>query len=180
MFTPDDTTAFSASAGSKILTVAPTPLTMPLTMTLSPAGTFSLTVDSADTITMTVSGSTATATLNPVVVTDTRNTYPGWAVSGQAAGFTGAGTAAGSSFSGDRLGWTPIAVAVTDGVTLGPTVAPVMPGLGTTAANLASAPAGGGFGTSTLSANLTLAIPALTRAGLYNSAVTLSVVTAFP
>jgi hypothetical protein len=50
----------------------------------------------------------------------------------------------------------------------------------TTAAILAPAPAGGGSGTSALSANLTLAIPALTRAGLYNSALTLSAVTAFP
>jgi hypothetical protein len=81
---------------------------------------------------------------------------------------------------GEDVRWTPIALSVDDGVTLGTTVAPAGPGLGTTAANLASAPAGGGFGTSTLSANLPLAIPALTRAGRYDSALTLSAVTAFP
>lgn len=57
---------------------------------------------------------------------------------------------------------------------------PTAPGLGTTAADLASAPAGSGFGTSTLSARLTLVIPPLTMAGHYLSSLTLSAVTAFP
>jgi hypothetical protein len=68
-------------------------------------------------------------------VTDTRNYYPGWSVSGQDSNWTGSGTAAGFTISGNQLGWTPIAAgAQQDGATLGGAVAPVSPGLGTTAA----------------------------------------------
>jgi hypothetical protein len=42
-------------------------------------------------------------------VTDTRNYYPGWSVSGQDSNWTGSGTAAGFTISGNQLGWTPIA-----------------------------------------------------------------------
>jgi hypothetical protein len=59
-------------------------------------------------------------------------------------------------------------------------VAPVAPGLGTTAAVLALAHAGSGFGTSTLGADLTLAIPVTARAGDYAGALTVSAVTALP
>jgi len=45
---------------------------------------------------------------------------------------------------------------------------------------LAQAPAGGGFGTSVLGANLTLAIPATATAGPYTSTLTLTAVTALP
>jgi len=114
-------------------------------------------------------------------VTDTRNYYPGWSVSGQASAFAGSGTAAGSAFPGNQLGWVPIAVGtLADGATLGGTVAPVSPGLGTTAATLASAPANCGFGTNIMSADLTLDIPPLAAAGPYSSTMTITAVTTGP
>jgi hypothetical protein len=138
-------------------------------------------VDTTDTVTLTVSGDNATAATSPVTVSDTRNTFPGWSVSGQAADFTGNGTAAGASISGNQLGWTPTSDgALPPGVTLGGTVAPAAPGLGTAPAVLASAPAGSGFGTSTLGANLTLAIPATAAAGGYTSSLTVDAVTTLP
>jgi hypothetical protein len=57
-------------------------------------------------------------------------------------------------------------------------VAPGSPGLGTTAAVLASATAPLGFGTSVLGANLTLVIPALAFAGPYTGTLTVTAVTA--
>jgi ABC-type phosphate transport system substrate-binding protein len=146
------------------------------------SGAFTLTVDTSDTITLVVSGNTATAATTPIIVSDTRNTFPGWSVLGQAADFTGSGTAAGVSISGNQLGWVPTASSFGAGVTLGGTVAPAAPGLGTTAAVLASAPAGvgSGFGTSTLGANLTLAITPQTLAGGYTGSLTVTAVTAAP
>jgi hypothetical protein len=100
-------------------------------------GAFTLTV-APGTVNLTVSGATATGTLEDVTVTDTRNYYPGWSVSGQTSSFDGSGTAAGSTFSGNQLGWVPTAVgSLEDGASLGGTAAPVSPGLGTTAATLA-------------------------------------------
>jgi hypothetical protein len=67
-----------------------------------------------------------------------------------------------------------------DGATLGHTVAPVSPGLGTTAAALASAAANCGFGTNVMSANLTLDIPLLAAAGPYVSTMTITAVVTGP
>jgi hypothetical protein len=67
-----------------------------------------------------------------------------------------------------------------DGTALGAVVSPANPGLGTTAAVLASAPAGGGYGTITLGADLTLAIPPVTTAGPYAGSLDISVVTVQP
>ena len=113
-------------------------------------------------------------------MSDTRNTFPGWSVSGQSTEFTGSGTAAGSTIPGNQLGWVPTATALGDTVTLGAPVVPASPGLGTTPATLASAPAGHGFGTSTLGANLTLAIPAPAAAGAYTAGLTVTAVTSVP
>ena len=156
--------------------------TEPISVTVPASGAFTLTVPTT-TVTLTVTGSTATGALNAITVSDTRNTYPGWSVSGQEADFTGSGTAAGSTISGNQLGWVPTDTALATGAALGPTVAPVSPGLGTTAAVLALAHAatpGAGFGTSTLSANLTLDIPPTAKAGPYAGAMTITAVTALP
>jgi hypothetical protein len=51
-------------------------------------------------------------------VTDTRNSYPGWAVSGQAADFTGSGTSAGAVIAGNQLGWAPTSAGLGGGVAL--------------------------------------------------------------
>jgi len=151
----------------------------PLAVTIPASGSFTLTVASG-TVTLAVSGSDATGALNPVTVSDTRNSHPGWSVSGQAADFAGSGTAAGSVISGNQLGWTPAGTPLGTGVILGGTVTPAGPGLGSTAAVLASAQAGAGFGTSTLGAGLTLVIPATAPAGDYASSLTVTAVTSLP
>jgi hypothetical protein len=88
---------------------------------------FTLTV-APGTVNLTVSGATATGTLEDVTVTDTRNYYPGWSVSGQTSSFDGSGAAAGSTFSGNQLGRVPTAVgSLEDGASLGGTAAPVSP-----------------------------------------------------
>jgi ABC-type phosphate transport system substrate-binding protein len=181
VFTPAGASTFSTPVATLSLTVLPTPVgTLPMAVTVPVTGTFTLTVDTADTVTLVVSESSATAATTPIVVSDTRNTYPGWSVSGQVSDFTN--TAAGSLIPGNQLGWVPTGSSLGAGVTLGAVVAPGAPGLGTTAATLASAHAGSGgvFGTSTLGANLTLAIPPLAAAGSYTSSLNVSAVTALP
>jgi hypothetical protein len=178
-FTP--TGNFGASSGNFSLTVNPAGAlsgVIPLAVQVPATGTFTLTVDTTTTVNLLVSGSTATASTTPIVVSDTRNTFPGWSVSGQDSNWTGSGTAAGATISGNQLGWQPTSSTspLTQGVTLGPTVPPASPGLGTTAAVLASVHAGGGngAGTTTLGANLTLAIPANQAAGPYTSGLTIT------
>jgi hypothetical protein len=178
-YTPDDPNAFFGSSTAVFLIVA-SPPNIPLTVTVPPYGSFSLTIDTTDVVSLAVSGNDATGTLTPVAVSDTRNTYPGWSVSGQASSFTGSATAAGASIPGDQLGWTPTDTTVASGVTLGGVVTPAAPGLGTTAAVLAQAHAGTGFGTSNLGASLQLLLPAGTPAGPYTGALTVSAVTALP
>jgi len=186
VFTPTDPTA-STSTGTVVLTVQAAPPnsgTIPLVMNVPQSGAFTLTVDTTDTVTLTVGGNTASAATTPIVVTDTRNTYPGWSVSGQDGNWTGSGTAQGASMPGDQLGWTPTSstMPLTKGVTLFPTVVPAGPGLGSTPAVLASAPAGlgNGFGTTTLGANLELLIPALQAAGDYTSGLSITAVSTNP
>lgn len=184
VFTPTNTTGFTGSTGTFSETVTatnPNSGTEPLAVTVPPSGAFTLTVGTG-TVNLTVTGSTATGTLNTVTASDTRNTFPGWSVTGQTSDFTGSGTAAGATISGNQLGWVPTGTVAT-GATLGPTVAPAAPGLGTTAGVLAQAHAatpGSGFGTSTLAANLTLAIPTGTRAGPYAATMTITAVTSLP
>jgi len=93
VFTPTDPNAFGPSSASLNLTVnaSTTSGTVPLATNVPATGAFSLTVDSSDTVTLTVSGSSAAAATTPVTVSDTRNTFPGWSVSGQAGNFTGTG-----------------------------------------------------------------------------------------
>jgi hypothetical protein len=152
----------------------------PVTIAVPRGGAFVLTVASG-TVNLAVSGLSATGTLGDVTVTDTRNYYPGWSVTGQDSAFAGTGTAAGSTVPGNQLGWVPTAVgSLEDGATLGGTVAPVSPGLATTAATLASAPQNCGFGTNVMSANLTLDIPALAVAGPYSSVMTITAIVTGP
>ena len=183
-FTP--TGNFGASSGNFSLTVNPAGAlsgVIPLAVQVPATGTFTLTVDTTTTVNLLVSGSTATASTTPIVVSDTRNTFPGWSVSGQDSNWTGSGTAAGATISGNQLGWQPTNTGtLPQGVTLGPTVPPASPGLGTTPAVLASVHAGtgNGVGTSTLGANLTLAIPTGQAAGPYTSGLTITAVDTNP
>jgi len=183
-FTPTDATAFGSSTGSASFTVAGTngPFGVPVTFTVGATGAFTFTANT-NTVTLTVAAdnSTGTGNLNgnAITVSDTRNTTPGWSVSGQESNFAGSGTANGFSISGNQLGWTPTGTPA-GGATLGATVAPGSPGLGTTAGTLASAHAGSGTGTSNLSANLLLAIPAAQHAGQYAGTLTLTAVDTLP
>jgi phosphate transport system substrate-binding protein len=153
----------------------------PLTVTVPASGSFTLTVATGTvTLTSDAAGDTATGVLNPITVSDTRNTYPGWSVTGQTSDFTGGGTASGSTISGNQLGWVPAGSSLAAGATLGSTVTPAAPGLGSAAAVLASAAPGGGVGTSSLGANLTLDIPVTAAAGPYLSTLTITAVTTGP
>jgi hypothetical protein len=108
-------------------------------------------------------------------VTDSRNTYPGWSVSGQEADFTGIGTAAGFSILADQLGWVPAAVGtVGTGVTVGPAITPGTDpgGLGDTGGVLISATPGSGYGTDEANAALALHIPTGQAAGSYAGSMT--------
>jgi hypothetical protein len=130
---------------------------VPITLTVPVGGAFTVTI-TLGAVPLTVSGSMAMGILPDVTVTDTRNYYPGWYVTGQEADFT---TAGGRAISGNQLGWAPAVVgSLHDGAVLGGAVAPGHPGLGTTPATLAAAAPGNGFGTNKLSAILTLVIPA--------------------
>ena len=179
IFTPTST-SYLTSTGAYTETVSPAGGTVPVAITVPQSGAFTLTI-TPGTVNLSVSGLTALGTLQDVTVTDTRNYYPGWSVSGQDSAFTGSGTAAGSTIAGNQLGWAPFAVGqLADGATIGGTVAPVSPGLGTTATTLAIAAPGCGFGTSVMSANLTLDVPSLIPAGPYSATMTITAVTAGP
>jgi hypothetical protein len=98
VFTPTDTMAYAGSTGAYLLTVTPADGggNVPITTTVPQSGAFVLTI-TPGTVNLAVSGSTATGTLQDVTVSDSRNYYPGWSVSGQSSSFTGAGAAAGST-----------------------------------------------------------------------------------
>ncbi|HXL96589.1 MAG TPA: Ig-like domain repeat protein [Streptosporangiaceae bacterium] len=173
------TAAYLTSAGTftEAVNVAGS---VPLATTVPQSGTFTVTI-TPGTVNLAVAGLTATGTLEDITVTDTRNYYPGWSGTGQESAFTGSGTAIGSTISGGQLGWVPTAVeTLQDGASLGSHVAPVSPGLGSTAATLALAPPGCGVGTNVLSASLTLDIPAAAAAGPYLGSMTITFMTAGP
>lgn len=181
VFTP--TGKFRGSTANLNLTVNAAPPNtgiIPLAVTVPAAGSFTLTVDTGDTITLTLNGNTAAAATTPIVVSDTRNTFPGWSISGQDTGRSGSGAA----ISGNQLGWKPASGSspIPPGVTLGGPVAPDSPALGTTPAVLALVHAGlnNGYGTITLVANLTLAIPAQQAAARYTSGLSITSVSANP
>jgi len=183
IFTPTNTTNYSGSTGTyseTVTTTNPNSGSEPISVTVPSTGSFTLTV-ATGTVNLTPNavGTSAAGNLNPVTVSDTRNTFPGWQVTGQEGTFTGSGTAAAGTISGNQLGWTPNDTSLGTGVTLGPTVAPASPGLGTTAGVLAQAHAPNGTGTSVLGAALLLAIPASAPAGPYAGTLTITAVTAF-
>jgi hypothetical protein len=184
VFTPTST-SYASSTGtfSETVNVATTSTTgsEPIAVTVPALGSFTLTV-ATGTVTLAVNsaGTSAGGALNPITVSDTRNTFPGWSVSGQASNFTGSGTAAGQTISGNQLGWVPTDTSLATGATLGATVTAAAPGIGSTAAVLASAAPGGGVGTSALGANLNLIIPASAEAGPYASTLTVTAVTTGP
>lgn len=182
---------------------------IPLAVVVPATGTFTLTVDTTDWVVLNVtdpsSPTQATASTTPVVVKDTRNTFPGWSVSGQSTPFSGtipaspagypafdpttvAADHASQTIAADQLGWKPTGPAtLPPGVALGGTVAPgTNPnGLGDAAQVLASVHSGTGNGFTgdsglTLGADLTLAIPPGQEAGPYAGFLNVTSVSSLP
>ncbi|WP_211368003.1 lamin tail domain-containing protein [Microbacterium rhizomatis] len=115
---------------------------------------------------------TATGSINPIKVTDTRVTAPSWSISGQVGAFTSGVT----TFSGANLGWTPSIIAPGAGAVAGAPVAPAFdggPGLAGSA-TLGSAPAGHAKGSAKLGAGLELKIPIDVTDGTYTATLTLT------
>ena len=189
VFTPSGT-AYSGSTGTYDLlvqqagSVGATGSPVTVSFTIPPSGSLSVSVTpSTVSLTLNTAGTQATGTLGNVTVTDSRNSYPGWSVSGQEAAFAGSGTAAGQSIAGDQLGWSPAAVGTLGtGVTLGPLIAPgTSPGgLGDTGGVLFSATPGNGFGTNEANAALTLDIPTGQVAGAYAGSLTITYLSTGP
>ncbi len=178
VLTPANVLNYGISIGTFTETFSANAGTVPLTVAVPSSGLLTVTVvNTAVSLTENSAGTAATGTLGNVTVTDTRNTYPGWSVSGQESSFTGSGTAAGFSVAGDQLGWLPTPVgSLAAGVLAGPRIAPgTSPGgLGDTGGVLISAAPGYGYGTSEANAALTLDIPAEQAAGSYAGSLTIT------
>lgn len=188
---------------------APNSGAIPLAVVVPASGTFTVSIDTTDWVVLNVTDPTnpvqATANTTPIVVTDTRNNYPGWSVSGQATQFSGTIPSTPSGYpafdaasvpadhatqtiAADQLGWAPTGNSpAVQGVNLGGTVAAgtTTNGLGDTAQVLASVHAGTGNGFTgtggdTLGAALTLAIPAGQEAGPYAGDLNITSVNALP
>lgn len=114
----------------------------------------------------------ASGSLNDVVVTDTRaggSAGHSWSISGQVSDFT----AAGGSFSGGYLGWTPVVASGT--ATAGAEVSSTQ--LGGTGLGATSVLASSTAATSaTVGADLSLVIPGTTTAGDYTATLTITAV----
>jgi hypothetical protein len=178
-FTPTSA-RYASSTGKFTLVVGPRRPSVAgietISVTVPRSGSFTVTIDPGP-AQLTPSESAARGTLPDVTVTDTRNYFPGWSLSGQAGTFTDSST--GQSVAGKHLGWVPtVAGSLHGGANLGRAVAPAPPGL-SSPATLAFAVAGCGFGTNVLSAKLTLDIPETER-GRYAGTVTITYVESQP
>jgi len=190
--------SYAGSVGSCSETVNPSGThtggnSVPVTVTVPRRGAFTVTITPGTVILSAPNREAAKGTLLDITVTDIRTEHPGWSVSGQESDFTDSGAAAGDTISGNQLGWTPYIVSRNQlgwtpsllswwrgGVAPGPPVAPADPGLGTTAAILASAEEGSGFGTYVLSASVVLDIPPTAAGGPYGGSLTITAVEAGP
>jgi hypothetical protein len=193
VFVPAVPATFAGSSGSFSLAVgsllAGGTNPVPVTVAVPATGSLSVTVATGS-VTLTPASpattpdETAAGSLNQVTVADSRNTFPGWSVSGQESVFTGPGT---STIPAASLGWTPSFFSpAVGGAVIGGVVAPAGantgssgPGLGT-AATLASAAAGCGFGTNVLTAALLLDIPSPTPPGSYAGTLTITYIESQP
>ncbi len=151
------------------VTVAGTPVPGALTLTIANNGPVDFGTPAAKAGDQTTLE--ATAKLNPVTVTDTRTSSPGWTLSGQTGDFT-SGT---NTIDGKGLGWAPnVDAANTDKTET------VTPGAATTAGDgkvKAGAPlaTGKGSGKATVGAGLTLDLPASAAKGTYGATLTVTV-----
>jgi len=187
VFTPTNTTSYNTSPASNTVSVTVQP-TGAITATNSPiavsvtvgaTGTFAVTVEPPASVALTGGPSTFTGTMPTVQVDDTRNSTPGWSVSGQESTFTSSGSA---TISASQLGWAPAAVtSPVSGVTVDGPVAPgTVPGLAAVT-ELAHAVAGGGFGAGQqFNAMLTLDVPGTTPPGTYTGQLSITAVQSAP
>ncbi|WP_432985918.1 Ig-like domain repeat protein [Dactylosporangium sp. CA-233914] len=120
-----------------------------------------------------------TGSLAGVSVNDTRPTQDGWTLNGQAADFVNGST----TVTASNLGWTPALATGGDAEGVLGAGTPVDSKLKTansdglhTSSLFAHAGAGNGLGTQNLSANLELRIPDTSPTGLYQSTLTLTLV----
>ncbi|MUH51898.1 MAG: hypothetical protein F2789_11895 [Actinobacteria bacterium] len=123
----------------------------------------------------------ATGFINQVSVVDTRDTDPGWTVSGIVSNFTSGS----NTFSGNYLGWTPVLTGdsgasigglYNQAVTISSRVVPNNATGLTTTTQMAHADAGVGMGIATLDARLRLLIPVTAVNGAYTATLTFTAV----
>ena len=194
-FTPSNPAQFGSSTGNFSLNVTTAPpnsvqqfitTTVPLTGAL----TISVTNNQVNLPPLQLNGAgtllSTSGNINNTTVTDTRNSNPGWNVSGQVTDFSGTPS---GTINGHNLGWTPTVVSTSAGqtVTAGAAVSPA-PGIAPgatpadpsqglkTARTMASAAAGVGVGTAVLNANLALNAPTNTPPGTYTATLTLTAI----
>ena len=187
VFSPTNTAAFNGSTSpiyseSVQSSATQTQGSIPVQVTIAPTGSFSVTIPTATAVLTPNSGNTqATGSLGTIMVSDSRNNYPGFAVYGQeTSNFAGSGLPAGvsiTSIPSDNLGWQPTGT-VQGGATIGSPAADI--GLTAGPGVLVQALAGSGFGTDTLNPGLTLALPAGTPVGTFTGAVTITYITVAP
>jgi hypothetical protein len=145
-----------------------------------PTGNATVTVQPGTLTLQNVAGSNvATGTLQQITITDSRSPAPGWYVLGQESDFIGSRGAQPPTIPGTALGWVPTGT-VAGGANLGPAVAAGHLGLSGAGAVLAAAASGLGAGTSTLSADLTLEIPAGAATSTYIGTLTITYVSTAP
>jgi Bacterial Ig-like domain (group 3) len=189
VYTPATGTNFAGSTSAafteNVTTANPNSTGELITVSVAPSGSFTFSGTTNATAALTESGLTATGTMVPVSVTDTRtglapnasvpslvngyNGYPGWSVVGQATDFTAPNSHPAGLISASNFNWTPTTPATGD-FTLG---SASTTGLGT-AQTLASAAAGHGNGAFSFGAGLSLTVPASAPAGAYSSTLTLT------
>lgn len=182
-FAPTDPNAFGASQSSgQNVTISGSACALQGSETINVAipntGTFTFTVSGTpvDLGTATSNGSNleATGSLSPVTVSDTRNSVPGWSVSGQVGDFSNGS----QSFDGDSLGWTPAITTpnAANDVVAGSAVQPGShPGL-KEGSGLASAANSKGAGTTVLGGGLDLVVPTTQNPGSYSATLTLTAI----
>lgn len=182
-FVPTDPNAFGASqsSGQSVTITGPACAlqgseTINVAIPNTGAFTFTVSATPVDLGTATANGNNleATGQLSPVTVSDTRNTTPGWSVTGQVGDFSD-GT---HTINGDSLGWTPAVTTpnAANDVTAGTAVAPGSnPGL-KEGSGLASAGANQGAGDTTLGGGLDLVVPSTQNAGSYSTTLTITAI----
>jgi len=194
-FVPDDATAYAPSTVTEPVTVGTTAGTGDIEVTLGVPGSVeepgSLTLTVPDAASVNLAGQrdsgntrvTATGDLPAIQVIDTRrdNLLTPWQVNVQASEFTGAAGTLSSKF----LGWAPglPSIAATDASPLdaqaGPAIASSLDdasSAGLSISQLLAKSIANGRGTTTLNADLNLAIPADTDEGDYTSTITVTLI----